>query len=125
MFGPSPPPSPTTPSCASNGSPVTLVCQVMKMWIYLPKLVPPYLLTQSHSLSPSRCQNPLFQVQVRFIICRLDAIKDTLYLKIICKSKTKIFFHDRRLEGTCYGHLVKQPPIMHLFAHKSFRLTSI
>ena len=32
------------------------------------------------------------QVQVRFIICRLDAIKDTLYIKIICNSKTKITF---------------------------------
>ena len=32
------------------------------------------------------------QVQVRFIICRLDAIKDTLYIKIICKTKTKITF---------------------------------
>ena len=32
------------------------------------------------------------QVQVRFIICRLDAIKYTLYIKIICKSKTKITF---------------------------------
>ena len=32
------------------------------------------------------------QVQVRFIIGRLDAIKDTLYIKIICKSKTKTTF---------------------------------
>ena len=51
MFGPSPPPSPTTPPCASNGSPVTLVSPVIKMWIYLPKLVPPCPLTQSHALS--------------------------------------------------------------------------
>ena len=52
MFGPSPPSSPTTPPCASNGSPVTLVSPVMKMRIYLPKLVHPGLLTQSHALSP-------------------------------------------------------------------------
>ena len=52
MFGPSPPTSPTTPPCASNGSPVTLIFPVMKMRIYLPKLVPPCLMTQSHALSP-------------------------------------------------------------------------
>ena len=52
MFGPSPPPSPTTPPCTSDGSPVTLVSTVTKMRIYLPKLVPPCLLTQSHALSP-------------------------------------------------------------------------
>ena len=51
MFGPSPPPSPTTPPCASNGSLVTLVSPVIKMRIYLPKLVPPCPLTQSHALS--------------------------------------------------------------------------
>ena len=44
--------SPTTPSCASNGSPVTRVSPVMKMRIYLPKVVPPYPLTQFHALSP-------------------------------------------------------------------------
>ena len=52
MFGPAPPPSPTTPPSASNGSPVTQDSPVMKMRIYLPKLVPPCPLTQSHALSP-------------------------------------------------------------------------
>ena len=52
MLGPSPPPSSTTPPCASNGSPVTLVSPEMKMRIYLPKLMPPSPLTQSHALSP-------------------------------------------------------------------------
>ena len=48
--------------CASNGSPVTLVHPVMKMRIYLPKLVPLCPLTRSHALSLSHCQNPLFSV---------------------------------------------------------------
>ena len=52
MFGPSPPPSPTTPPCAYYGFPVTLVSLVMKMRIYLPKLVPPCPLMRSHALSP-------------------------------------------------------------------------
>ena len=52
MFGPSPPPSPTTPSWASNGSPVTQVSPVMKKRIYLPKLVPLCPLTRFHALSP-------------------------------------------------------------------------
>ena len=49
----------------------------------------------------------------------------TIHKNNLQKQNKNNFFHDRRLEGTCYGHLVKQPPIMHLFAHKSFRLTSI
>ena len=52
MFGPSPPTSPITTPWASNGCPVTLVSPVMKMRIYLPKLVPPCPLTQSHALFP-------------------------------------------------------------------------
>ena len=52
MFGPSPPPSPTIPPWASNGSPVMQVSPVMKKQIYLPKMVPPCPLTRSHALSP-------------------------------------------------------------------------
>ena len=51
-FGPSPSPSPATPPWASNGSPVTQVSPSVKKQIYLPKLVPPCPLTQSHALSP-------------------------------------------------------------------------
>ena len=44
-----------------------------------------------------------------------------LYIKIVYNNKTKNnFLHDRRLEGTYYGHLVKQAPTMHLEAHTSF-----
>ena len=49
----------------------------------------------------------------------------TIHKNNLQKQNKNNFFHDRRLQGTCYGHLVKQPPIMHLFAHKSFRPTSI
>ena len=52
MFGPSLPPSTTTSPQISNWFPVTLVSPVMKMRIYLPKLVPPCPQTQSHALSP-------------------------------------------------------------------------
>ena len=52
MFGPSPPPSPTTPPRASNGPPVTLVSPVTKERIYLPKVVPPCPLKRSQALFP-------------------------------------------------------------------------
>ena len=52
MFGPSPPPSPTTPLWASDWSPVTQVFLVMKKRIYLPKLVPLCPLMRSPALSP-------------------------------------------------------------------------
>ena len=51
--------------------------------------------------------------------------RHTIHKNNLPKQNKNNFFHDRRLEGTCYGHLVKQPPVMHVFAHKSFRPTSI
>ena len=50
-------------------------------------------------------------------------INDILHRKIVYNNgKTKNnFFHDRRLEGTCYDHLVKHSSTIHLVAHKSFR----
>ena len=52
MFGPLPPPSPTIPLWASNGSPYTQVSPEMKKLIYLPKLVPLCPLMRSQALSP-------------------------------------------------------------------------
>ena len=44
------------------------------------------------------------------------------YIKIVYNSKTKNnFFYDQRLEGTCFGHLVKHPSTMHRLAYNSFR----
>ena len=51
MFGPLPPPSPTIPLWASNGSPDTQVSPEMKKPIYLPKLVPLCPLMRSLALS--------------------------------------------------------------------------
>ena len=48
----------------------------------------------------------------------------TRYIKNSLQQQKQNFFHDRRLEGTGCGYLVTQPPILHLFAHKSFRSTS-
>ena len=52
MFAPSPPPSPTIPLWASNGSTDTQVSPKMKKQIYLPKLVPLFPLMRSQALSP-------------------------------------------------------------------------
>ena len=52
MFGPSPPPSPTIPIWATNGSPDTQVSPEMKKLIYLPKLAPLCPLMRFKALSP-------------------------------------------------------------------------
>ena len=52
MFGPLPPPSPTIPVWASNGSPDTQVSPEMRKRTYLPKLVPLCPLMRSQALSP-------------------------------------------------------------------------
>ena len=105
-----------------------------------------FYLIQTHAISSQRTQilrrtdtSCLCNIGTRSKPCGVSSSSSSsiYYLSLRCnkihtihknnlqKQNKNNFFHDRRLEGTCYGHLVKQPPIMHLFAHKSFRLTSI
>ena len=138
MFGPSPLSSPTAPPCASNEFPVTLVFPVMKMRIYLPKLVPPCPLTQFHALSPSRCQSPLFLVPLFFLFFQYDwrrhisrsfmnhqvpefSSEELLLSRLICCELSRLCCHGcshaPHTDGTACKHYTSNKIHNHILFH--------
>ena len=63
-----------------------------------------------------------FTFNFDWLFVAIRSTKWHIKIKSVYNSKTKNnFFHDRRLDGTCNGYLVKLPLTMHLVAQKSFR----